>query len=71
MMFLHCLAYLNQDGAVRCRRNTRRLNTAPGDNPGRHATLRITAMRPRHRPTASRHPTEAAVSGGNSTRNSR
>jgi hypothetical protein len=145
MMVLYCLAYLNQDGAVRCglpadarcrftirstdrplelamtgcpagqylngpiesltrdstghddpgtaglghdghhggggcalrefpaqpERNTCRLNTAPGYNPGRRATLRITAMRPRRRPTASRYLTEAAVSGGSSTRNSR
>jgi hypothetical protein len=145
MMVLYCLAYLNQDGAVRCglpadarcrfttcsadrplehamtrcpaghylngpvesltwdttdhddpgtaglghdgrhggggcalrefpaqpERNTCRLNTASGYYPGRRATLRITAMRPRRRPAASRCLTEAAVSGGSSTRVSR
>ena len=34
---------------------------------GHPAALWITAMRPRRRPTASRYPMEAAVSGGNPT----
>ena len=49
-------------------RNARRPNTAPAYYLGHPAALWITAMRPRRRPTASRHPVEAVVSGGNPTR---
>ena len=51
-------------------RNARRPNTAPAYYLGHPAALWITAMRPRRRPTASRHPMEAAVSGGHPTRDS-
>lgn len=46
-------------------RDARRPNTAPACYLGHPAALWITAMRPRRRRTASRYPTEAAVSGGN------
>jgi hypothetical protein len=49
-------------------RNPRRPNTAPAYYLGHPAALWITAMRPRRRPTASRHPMEAAVSSGHPTR---
>ena len=48
-------------------RTDRRPNTAPAYYLGRPAALWITAMRPRRRPTASRHPMEAAVSSGHPT----
>ena len=51
-------------------RNARRPNTAPAYYLGHPAALWITAMRPRRRPTASRHPMEAAVSSGHPTRDS-
>ena len=47
-----------------------RPNTAPAYYLGRPAGLWITVMRPRRRPTASRHLMEAAVSGDNPTRDS-
>ena len=50
--------------------NARRPNTAPAYYLGHPAALWITAMRPRRRPTASRHPVEAAVSSGHPTRDS-
>jgi hypothetical protein len=46
-------------------RDACRPNTAPAYYLGHPADLWITAMRPRRRRTASRYPTEAAVSGGN------
>ncbi len=46
-------------------RDARRPNSAPAYYLGHPAALWITAMRPRRRRTASRHPMEAAVSGGN------
>jgi hypothetical protein len=46
-------------------RDACRPNTAPAYYLGRPAALWITAMRPHRRRTASRHPTEVAVSGGN------
>ena len=51
-------------------RTDRRPNTAPAYYLGHPAALWITVMRPRRRRTASRHPMEAAVSGGNPTRDS-
>ena len=51
-------------------RNPRRPNTAPTYYLGHPASLWITAMRPRRRSVASRYPMEAAVSGGNPTRDS-
>ena len=51
-------------------RRSRRPNTAPAYYLGHPAGLWITAMRPHRRPTASRYPVEAAVSGGNPTRDS-
>ena len=51
-------------------RRSRRPNTAPAYYLGHPAGLWITVMRPRRRPTASRHLMEAAVSGGNPTRDS-
>jgi len=51
-------------------REVRRPNTAPAYYLGHPARLWITAMRPRRRPTASRHLMEAAVSGDNPTRDS-
>ena len=48
-------------------RKIRRPNGAPAYYLGRPAGLWIAAMRPRRRPTASRSPIEAAVSGGNPT----
>ena len=49
----------------------RRANTAPAYYLGHPAGLWITAMRPRRKPTASRYPLEAAVSGANPTWHSR
>ena len=46
-------------------RDACRPNTAPAYYLGHPAVLWITAMRPRRRRTASRYPTEVAVSGGN------
>jgi hypothetical protein len=46
-------------------RDARRPNTAPAYYLGHPAAVWISAMRPRRRRTASRHPMEAAVSGGN------
>jgi len=51
-------------------RKVRRPNAAPAYYLGRPADLWITAIRPRRMPTASRHQTEAAVTGGNPTRDS-
>ena len=51
-------------------RRGRRPNTAPAYYLGRPATLWITAMRPRCRRTASRYLMEAAITGGNPTRDS-
>ena len=51
-------------------RKGRRPNTAPAYYLGHPAALWITVMRPRRRPTASRDLMEAAVSGGNPTRDS-
>jgi len=51
-------------------RKGRRPNTAPAYYLGHPAALWITAMRPRRRRTASRYLMEAAVSGGNPTRDS-
>ena len=51
-------------------RNARRPNTAPAYYLGHPAALWITAMRPRRRRTASGYLLEAAVSGGNPTRDS-
>ncbi len=51
-------------------RKGRRPNTAPAYYLGHPAALWITAMRPRRRPTTSRDLTEAAVTGGNPTRDS-
>ena len=59
-----------RDFPAKAGRNARRPNTAPAYYLGHPAALWITAMRPRRRPTASRHPVEAAVSGGNPTRDS-
>ena len=42
-----------------------RPNTAPAYYLGRPARLWITVMRPRRRPTASRHATQAATGSGN------
>jgi len=44
-----------------------RPNTAPAYYLGRLASLWITAMRPRHRRTTSRHPTQTGTSGGKQT----
>ena len=52
-------------------RTARRPNTAPAYYLGRPAALWITAMRPRRRPAITRYLMEAAVSGGNPTRDSR
>lgn len=41
-----------------------RPNTAPAYYLGRPARLWITVMRPRHRPTTSRHATQADAAGG-------
>jgi hypothetical protein len=46
-------------------RDACRPNTAPAYYLGHPAALWTTAMRPRRRRTASRNPTEVAVSGGN------
>ena len=46
-------------------RDACRPNTAPAYYMGHPAALWITAMRSRRGRTASRHPTEGAVSGGN------
>jgi hypothetical protein len=51
-------------------RNARRPNTAPAYYLGHPAALWITAMRPRHRLTASGYLLEAAVSSGHPTRHS-
>ena len=51
-------------------RNARRPNTAPPYYLGHPAAMWIIAMRPRRRPTASRDPMEAAVSGDNPTHDS-
>ncbi len=51
-------------------RKGRRPNTAPAYYLGHPAALWITAMRPRRRRTAFRYLMEAAVSGGNPTRDS-
>jgi hypothetical protein len=51
-------------------RRHRRPNTAPAYYLGHPAALWITAMRPRRVPAAARYPVEAAVSGGNPTRDS-
>jgi hypothetical protein len=51
-------------------RTARRPNTAPAYYLGHPAALWITAMRPRHERTASGHLLQAAVSGGNPTRDS-
>src|SRR5271169_741429 len=48
-------------------RRDRRPNTAPAYYLGHPAALWITAMRPRRRPAAARHPVEAAVSSGHPT----
>jgi hypothetical protein len=45
----------------------RRPNGAPAYYIGRPAALWITAMRPRRRPTVTRCPMEATISGGNPT----
>jgi hypothetical protein len=49
-------------------RTDRRPNTAPAYYLGHPAGLWITAMRSRRRRTASRHPMQAALSGGNPAR---
>ena len=49
-------------------RKARRPNTAPAYYLGHPVGLWITAMRPRRRRTASRHPMQAAISGGNPAR---
>jgi len=51
-------------------REVRRPNTAPPYYLGRPASLWITAMRPRRRPTASGHLMEAVANGGNPARDS-
>ena len=51
-------------------RGDRRPNTAPAYYLGHPAALWITVMRPHRRPAAARQPMEAAVSGGNPTRDS-
>ena len=51
-------------------RKARRPNTAPAYYLGHPAGLWVTVMRPRRRPTASRHLMESDVSGGNPTRDS-
>ena len=52
-------------------RTARRPNTAPAYYLGHPAGLWITSMRPRRKPTASRHLMEAAVNGSNQTQDSR
>jgi hypothetical protein len=59
-----------RDFPAKPRRNARRPNTAPAYYLGHPAALWITVMRPRRRRTASCHLLEAAVSGGNPTRDS-
>jgi hypothetical protein len=49
-------------------RKGRRPNTAPAYYLGHPAAVWITVMRPRRRPASTRYPMEAAVSGGNPTR---
>jgi hypothetical protein len=51
-------------------REARRPNNAPAYYLGRPAAVWITAVRPRRRRTAARYLMEAAVSGGNSARDS-
>ena len=51
-------------------RRDRRPNTAPAYYLGHPAALWITVMRPRRRPTASRHLLESAVGSGHPTRDS-
>ena len=53
------------DAPAEPERDAYRPNTAPAYYLGHPAALWITAMRPRRRRTASRHPMEASISGGN------
>ncbi len=59
-----------RDVPAEAERKLRRPNTAPAYYLGHPVALWITIMRPRRERTASRYLTEAAVSGGNPTRDS-
>jgi hypothetical protein len=59
-----------QDFPAGPEQKVRRPNTAPAYYLGHPASLWITAMRPRRRRTASRYLMQAAVTGGNPTRDS-
>jgi hypothetical protein len=60
----HGGGFAMRDGPAESARSDRRPNTSPAYYLGHPVDLWITAMRPRHGRTASRHPMEAAVGGG-------
>ena len=62
--------FARRDVPAGAERKVRRPNTAPAYYLGHPAALWITVMRPRRERTASRYLTEAAVSGGDPTRDS-